>query len=67
MLGKCIHCISNSCEIPLSQECDGLDKSCTGYVAKVQKPCQGCVYFTNCGDNTRTEVCLGRKTKLIKE
>lgn len=26
-------------------------------------PCQGCVYFKACGDNTRTQPCYGRKTK----
>lgn len=26
-------------------------------------PCRNRVYFTACGDNTRTEKCNGRKTK----
>lgn len=25
-------------------------------------PCQGCVYFKVCGENTRTEPCYGRMT-----
>lgn len=26
-------------------------------------PCRNCVYFTACGENTRTMPCNGRKTK----
>ena len=26
-------------------------------------PCVGCVYYTACGQTTRTEPCNGRKTK----
>lgn len=29
----------------------------------VKHPCQGCVYFSVCGESTRTEPCNGRKTK----
>lgn len=29
----------------------------------VKYPCKGCVYFSTCGDNTRTEPCNGRETK----
>ena len=29
----------------------------------VKYPCRGCVYFSACGDNMRTEPCNGRKTK----
>lgn len=31
-------------------------------------PCRGCVYFKECGSDTRTEFCAGRSTKRqIKE
>lgn len=30
---------------------------------KVKYPCRGCVYFTTCGENTRTAPCEGRVTK----
>ena len=30
---------------------------------KVKYPCRGCVYFTACGENTRTAPCEGRITK----
>lgn len=30
---------------------------------QVKNPCQGCIYFPACGDNTRREPCEGRKTK----
>ena len=33
----------------------------------VKHPCQGCVYFKVCGENTRTEPCNGRKTKTQKK
>lgn len=26
-------------------------------------PCVGCVYYTACGQTTKTEPCNGRKTK----
>lgn len=29
----------------------------------VKHPCQGCIYFKVCGENTRTAPCYGRKTK----
>ena len=29
----------------------------------VKHPCQGCVYFNACGENTRTMPCAGRVTK----
>ena len=29
----------------------------------VKHPCRNCVYFTACGENTRTMPCNGRKTK----
>lgn len=29
----------------------------------VKYPCRGCVYFSACGENTRTAPCTGRKTK----
>ena len=29
----------------------------------VQRPCRGCVYFKECGDNMRTMTCAGRLTK----
>ena len=29
----------------------------------VKHPCQGCVYFKACGENTRMVPCKGRKTK----
>ena len=29
----------------------------------VKYPCRNCVYFSACGDSTRTETCKGRKTK----
>lgn len=29
----------------------------------VKHPCQGCVYFSVCGENTRTQPCEGRRTK----
>lgn len=34
---------------------------------EVKYPCQGCVYFTACGENTRTMPCKGRKTKSEKK
>lgn len=60
---KCVHCFGGACEIPLSQECDGRDLSCSGYKAEVLKPCQGCVYFAQCGETNRRHPCDGRKTK----
>ena len=30
---------------------------------KVKYPCQNCIYFKVCGENTRTMPCDGRKTK----
>ena len=30
---------------------------------EVKHPCQGCIYFNACGENTRTEPCYGRKTR----
>lgn len=30
---------------------------------QVQYPCRGCVYYTACGESTRTMPCDGRKTK----
>lgn len=32
-------------------------------MTNVKRPCQGCVYFKVCGDNTRTMPCVGRMTK----
>jgi hypothetical protein len=29
-------------------------------------PCQGCIYFKACGENTRTMPCKGRMTKREK-
>ena len=29
----------------------------------VLHPCQGCIYFKDCGQAGRTEPCKGRKTK----
>lgn len=33
----------------------------------VKHPCVGCVYFTACGENTRTMPCEGRMTKSQKK
>ena len=33
---KCLHCCFGACEIPLSQECDGFDLSCSGYKSAEQ-------------------------------
>ena len=30
---------------------------------KVKHPCRGCVYFTACGENTRTAPCKEHVTK----
>ena len=27
----------------------------------VKYPCRGCIYFSQCGDNERTEPCDGRR------
>ena len=35
--------------------------------SKPQYPCRSCKYFPQCGDNTRTEECKGRKLKSDKE
>lgn len=32
----------------------------------VKHPCQGCIYFKACGENTRTVPCNGRVTKSQK-
>lgn len=32
-------------------------------MSSVKYPCQNCVYFSQCGSNTRTQPCDGRKTK----
>ena len=32
----------------------------------VKNPCKGCIYFSQCGDNSRTAPCKGRKTKTGK-
>lgn len=31
--------------------------------ANVKHPCISCIYFKECGENTRTEQCKGRQTK----
>ena len=33
----------------------------------VKHPCQGCIYFKQCGETTRTMPCAGRKTKSEKK
>lgn len=33
----------------------------------VKYPCRNCVYFSTCGDTTRTEHCDGRETKSEKK
>lgn len=33
----------------------------------VKHPCVGCVYFKICGENTRMNLCAGRKTKSDKK
>jgi hypothetical protein len=33
------------------------------YKNMIKYPCRGCVYFKKCGENTRVELCNGRKTK----
>lgn len=30
-------------------------------------PCQGCVYFKECGNTNRTEPCYGRQTKTDRK
>lgn len=30
---------------------------------EVKKPCEGCIYFKECGETNRTMPCKGRKTK----
>ena len=34
---------------------------------EVKRPCQGCIYFKDSRETTRTEKCKGRKTKREKE
>lgn len=33
----------------------------------VKYPCRGCIYNSECGDNTRTMPCEGRMTKREKK
>lgn len=33
----------------------------------VKHPCQNCVYFKECGENTRTAPCNGRVTKTERK
>ena len=33
----------------------------------VKHPCQGCVYFSACGDSNRTRPCDGRVTKTERK
>lgn len=30
-------------------------------------PCQNCIYFDECGENSRTMPCMGRQTKSQKK
>lgn len=34
---------------------------------QAQHPCRNCIYFSTCGENTRTEYCAGRVTKAERK
>ena len=34
---------------------------------QLERVCENCVYFSACGDSTRTEKCDGRKTKTERK